>query len=255
MSVDPASRMPDDELRAPAGPDPAAGADRRRGGPGRLRGRLAHLARRVLPRLPGGLCLLGRDHAGLPGPDDAPPPGGRRLGPADPPADGVGRRSRCCPWRSCSCRSPSTCRSSTSGRGPRRSRTTRSSRPRATYLNPALLPGPHGAYFVVWIVLALLVDRLSAAQDRSDDHGPSRWLGALSGPGLILLFLTGSFAAIDWMMTLEPHWVSSIYGAMVVVGEGLATLAMMVADRGADVRPPADGRGGRRPAGCTTWAT
>jgi hypothetical protein len=50
----------------------------------------------------------------------------------------------------------------------------------------------------------------------------------MAGPGLILLFLTGSFAAIDWMMTLEPHWVSSIYGAMVVVGQGLSTLAMMV---------------------------
>ena len=99
---------------------------------------------------------------------------------------------------------------------------------KSSYLNPGFFLGRTGAYFAVWLVLALLIDRLSAAQDRRDDFGPSRWLGSLAGPGLILLFLTGTFAAIDWMMTLEPHWVSSIYGAMVVVGQGLATLSMMV---------------------------
>jgi hypothetical protein len=101
-------------------------------------------------------------------------------------------------------------------------------RAKSTYLNPTFFLSRTGGYFVVWMVLALLIDRLSAAQDRWDTYGPSRWLGRLAGPGLILLFLTGSFAAIDWMMTLEPHWVSSIYGAMVVVGQGLSTLAMLV---------------------------
>jgi hypothetical protein len=99
---------------------------------------------------------------------------------------------------------------------------------KAPYLNVTFFLGRTVAYFAVWIVLALVTGGLSAAQDRRSDHGPSRTLGALSGPGLILLFLTGSFAAIDWMMTLEPHWVSSIYGAMVVVGEGLATLATLI---------------------------
>ncbi len=99
---------------------------------------------------------------------------------------------------------------------------------KSSYLNAGFFLGRTAAYFAVWFVLALVTGGLSAAQDRRDDYGPSRTLGALAGPGLILLFLTGSFAAIDWMMTLEPHWVSSIYGAMVVVGEGLATLAMLV---------------------------
>jgi hypothetical protein len=99
---------------------------------------------------------------------------------------------------------------------------------KAPYLNPGFFLGRTGAYFAVWLVLAMLIDRLSASQDRRSDFGPSRALGALAGPGLILLFLTGTFAAIDWMMSLEPHWVSSIYGAMVVVGQGLATLSMMV---------------------------
>jgi hypothetical protein len=99
---------------------------------------------------------------------------------------------------------------------------------KSSYLNSGFFLARTGAYFAVWFVLALITGGLSAAQDRRSDHGPSRTLGAMSGPGLIFLFLTGTFAAIDWMMTLEPHWVSSIYGAMVVVGEGLATLAMLI---------------------------
>jgi hypothetical protein len=99
---------------------------------------------------------------------------------------------------------------------------------RRAYLSSGAFLGRTGGYFLIWIGLAFLLGRLSAVQDRREDHGPSRRLGALSGPGLALLFLTGTFAAIDWMMTLEPHWVSSIYGAMVVVGQGLATLALMI---------------------------
>ena len=42
----------------------------------------------------------------------------------------------------------------------------------------------------------------------------------MSGPGLVLLFLTGTFAAIDWGMSLEPRWASTIYGPMLIVGRG-----------------------------------
>jgi hypothetical protein len=101
-------------------------------------------------------------------------------------------------------------------------------RAKSAYLNPGFFLARTGGYFAIWLALAFLIDRLSAAQDQRADDTPSRWLGRMAGPGLILLFLSGSFAAIDWMMTLEPHWVSSIYSAMVVVGEGLATLAMLV---------------------------
>ncbi len=101
-------------------------------------------------------------------------------------------------------------------------------RHKSLYLNDGFFLARTAGYFVIWIALAWLLGRLSAAQDRRSDYGPSRWLGAISGPGLVLLFLTGSFAAIDWMMSLEPHWVSTIYGATVVVGQGLATLALMI---------------------------
>ncbi len=97
------------------------------------------------------------------------------------------------------------------------------------YLNPSFFLIRTAVYFGIWIVFALLLKRLSAAQDGRGDHAPSRRLQAISGPGLLLLFLAGSFAAIDWMMSLEPHWFSTIYGALVCVSEALSTLAMMTA--------------------------
>jgi hypothetical protein len=99
---------------------------------------------------------------------------------------------------------------------------------KSVYLNPGFFLARTVGYFAIWGALALALGGLSGAQDRRGDPGPSRWLGRISGPGLVLLFLTGTFAAIDWMMSLEPHWVSSVYGALVVVGEALATLAMMI---------------------------
>jgi hypothetical protein len=97
------------------------------------------------------------------------------------------------------------------------------------FLNPSFFLIRTALYFAIWIVFALLLKRLSAAQDQRGDHGPSQWLKRISGPGLALLFLAGSFAAIDWMMSLEPHWFSTIYGALVCVSEALSTLAMMIA--------------------------
>jgi hypothetical protein len=96
-------------------------------------------------------------------------------------------------------------------------------------------------YFAIWLALALILNNLSRRQDRTADRGPSRWLARISGPGLGVVFLTGTFAAIDWLMSLEPDWYSSIYGAMLITGWGLATFAAMVLVSGAlrDVMPVA----------------
>jgi hypothetical protein len=99
---------------------------------------------------------------------------------------------------------------------------------KVSYLNPSFFLIRTAVYFGIWLVFAVLLKRLSAAQDGRSDFGPSRRLQAISGPGVALLFLAGSFAAIDWMMSLEPHWFSTIYGALVCVGEALSTLAMMI---------------------------
>ena len=76
--------------------------------------------------------------------------------------------------------------------------------------------------------MALILNGLSNRQDATTDATPSRWLQALAGPAIVLLFLAGTFSAIDWGMSLDPKWTSTIYGVMVIIGDALATLALMI---------------------------
>ena len=96
------------------------------------------------------------------------------------------------------------------------------------YLNTAFFLGRALFYFAVWGLFAWLLRRWSLEQDAAADFRPTRRLQTLSGPGLVVLFLTFSFAAIDWGMSLEPRWASTIYGPMLITGSALATLATMI---------------------------
>jgi hypothetical protein len=96
------------------------------------------------------------------------------------------------------------------------------------YLFPTFFYVRAALYFLVWIGMALLWSGLSARQDSAANPAPSRLLQGLSGPGSVLLFLTGTFSAIDWAMSLDPKWSSTIYGPMIIVGDALSTFAFMI---------------------------
>ena len=84
-------------------------------------------------------------------------------------------------------------------------------------------------YFVIWGVLAYFLNRWSAEQDVPHTQDISRRLRAISGPGLVLYAFAMSFAAIDWAMSLSPHWISTIYPLLFVAGQGLSALGFVVA--------------------------
>ncbi len=83
-------------------------------------------------------------------------------------------------------------------------------------------------YFTCWIVLATLLWRWSLRQDAQPGHRLTARQRALSGPGLALLALTGSFAAFDWLMSLEPDWYSTTYGFYFLSGAMLAAMALLI---------------------------
>jgi hypothetical protein len=83
-------------------------------------------------------------------------------------------------------------------------------------------------YFAIWIVAGYLLNRWSLAQDRTADPALTRRLRMLSGPGLVLYGLTVTFASVDWVMSLEPEWHSTIYGMMYMVGFALEGLAFII---------------------------
>ena len=84
-------------------------------------------------------------------------------------------------------------------------------------------------YFAVWIVLALFLNRWSLAQDRTADVRYTKNMRVLSGPGMIALIFTVTFASVDWYMSLEPEWFSTIYGFIFVAAWALSALAFVIA--------------------------
>jgi hypothetical protein len=81
-------------------------------------------------------------------------------------------------------------------------------------------------YFVAWLGLAYLLNKKSAVQDEPVGRQPRFQL--LSGLGILIYALTISFAAVDWVMSLDPHWGSTIYGMIFMTGQGLSALAFSI---------------------------
>ncbi|MBX2813492.1 MAG: hypothetical protein KTR25_16870 [Myxococcales bacterium] len=99
---------------------------------------------------------------------------------------------------------------------------------KAPYLNVEGFAIRAGVYFVVWFVLIFLLNSISRRQDETGDGRLSNRLGQISGPGIVLYMFTMTFASFDWAMSLDPHWFSTIYGVIFVVGQVLSSMAMMV---------------------------
>ena len=83
-------------------------------------------------------------------------------------------------------------------------------------------------YFAIWGVLAFFLTKWSAEQDRPTVRDNTRRFKAVSAAGLILYAFTISFAAIDWVMSLDPSWISTIYGLLFLIGQVLSALCFAV---------------------------
>ena len=102
---------------------------------------------------------------------------------------------------------------------------------KALYLNPTFFLIRAAIYFAIWSGIAWLLSAWSKRQDTGSGPNPTilSRCEALSAPGMILYVLTITFASIDWVMSLEPHWYSTIYGAMFGMGQVLSGFAFAVA--------------------------
>jgi hypothetical protein len=83
-------------------------------------------------------------------------------------------------------------------------------------------------YFGIWITFSRFLNQWSLEQDQGFDLERARRLSLISGPGLVLYGLTVTFASIDWVMSLQPHWFSTIYGILFIGGQGLSALSFII---------------------------
>ncbi|HWZ54847.1 MAG TPA: hypothetical protein VNZ63_02185 [Verrucomicrobiae bacterium] len=97
------------------------------------------------------------------------------------------------------------------------------------YLNPQFFVVRMVIYFAVWLTLAYFLNKWSREED-AGEAGLQLWmrLEGLSGIGLVIYGLTVTFASVDWAMSLEPRWFSTIYGLLFMVGQALSALALAV---------------------------
>src|SRR5437762_5067367 len=98
----------------------------------------------------------------------------------------------------------------------------------AHYLKPSLFVLRSALYFAIWLIVAGLLNRLSLRQDRVAEPRLRKQMQMLSGPGFILFVLTVTFASIDWVMSLDPSWSSTIFGFIFVAAWAMSALAFTI---------------------------
>jgi hypothetical protein len=99
---------------------------------------------------------------------------------------------------------------------------------KALYLNPGFFLGRAAFYFAIWITLAFFMNKWSLELDAGPSRAISRRLRGLGGISLLFLGFTVTFSAIDWAMSLDPHWSSTIYGVLFMVGQALSALSFVI---------------------------
>jgi len=99
---------------------------------------------------------------------------------------------------------------------------------KAGYLNIPFFIARTVAYFGLWILSALWLSRKSRQQDTSGEAGLTRRMKLFSSGGIIVFVISVTLASVDWLMSLEPEWYSTIYGMHMIVGMVLTALAFCI---------------------------
>lgn len=98
---------------------------------------------------------------------------------------------------------------------------------KAAYLNTGFFLLRALVYFAGWILIAWTMTRWSRRQDEGDMTVNLR-LQYLSGGGIVFYTFAATFAGIDWVMSINPHWFSTLFGFIFIGGHGLAALSFTI---------------------------
>src|SRR5262249_44242609 len=97
---------------------------------------------------------------------------------------------------------------------------------KAVFFSKGFFVGRAIIYFAIWLTIATLLNLLSAREDEAP--GPMRILRIVSGPGIAFYGIFITFASIDWVMSMQPFWYSSMWGLIYIAGQGLSCMSFMV---------------------------
>jgi hypothetical protein len=83
-------------------------------------------------------------------------------------------------------------------------------------------------YFVIWMLYSFLLNKYSRRQDETGERHISKTLSKISGPGLVVCGFMVTFATIDWTMSLDPTWYSTIWGVIFIGGQLLSAISFSI---------------------------
>jgi hypothetical protein len=96
------------------------------------------------------------------------------------------------------------------------------------YLNPRFFTVRALIYFAIWLTLSHFLNKWSSEQDNTGDPKLSTRLETISAPGLILWGIAVTYASIDWVMSLDPHWFSTMFGMIFMIVGALGAMAFVI---------------------------
>jgi hypothetical protein len=97
------------------------------------------------------------------------------------------------------------------------------------FLNPAFFIARLAVYFAFWVGAAVWYRRMSLKQDQSGDAELTSRMQAFSAPAMVIYAITVTLAAFDLLMSLDPHWYSTIFGVYFFAGSAVAIYAAIIA--------------------------
>jgi hypothetical protein len=96
------------------------------------------------------------------------------------------------------------------------------------YLNPPGFVLRTAVVFAIWIIMGRQLLKWSAEQDATVSVEPTHKMRTLSGPGLVIYPVTMTFAAVDWLMSMEAGWYSTMFPILICIGQILSALALVI---------------------------
>src|SRR5690606_8126719 len=97
------------------------------------------------------------------------------------------------------------------------------------YLNEPFFIGRTVGAVLLFTFFAWVLSRRSARQDAASDGAAAAWsMQRFSAGGLLTFVMVVTFLGFDWLMSLDPHWFSSLFGAIFLAGSGIAGLTFLI---------------------------
>ena len=97
------------------------------------------------------------------------------------------------------------------------------------YLNYPFFVARYFIYGAIWLGITYLLNKWSRLEDETKEWKYSSALEKLSGPGIVIYFFTITFCAVDYLMSLDVTWFSTVYGFLIAAGQGLSAMSLAIA--------------------------